>query len=85
MFLSKSAPVEVSQAGPDTHVLLRDKDQRTLGILVFADSAVSKLPNRITLEMVVCDMASLSVLFEHGGEQTTAPAATIQLAVAGPG
>lgn len=50
VFLGKSAPVEVDRVGPDTHVLLRDKNQKTLEYLVFADSAVSKLPNEITLE-----------------------------------
>jgi tetratricopeptide (TPR) repeat protein len=50
VFLSNSTPVEVDRVGPDTHVLFRDQDQKTLEYLIFADPATSKLPNEITLE-----------------------------------
>lgn len=50
VFLSNSAPVEIDRVGPDTHVLLRGKDEKTLEYFVFADSAGSKLPNEVTLE-----------------------------------
>jgi hypothetical protein len=38
VFLSNSVPVEVDRVGPDTHVLFRDQDQKTLECLVFAGS-----------------------------------------------
>jgi hypothetical protein len=50
VFLSNSTPGEVDRVRPDTHVLLRDQDQKTLEYLIFADPAASKLPNEITVE-----------------------------------
>jgi tetratricopeptide (TPR) repeat protein len=50
VFLSNSAPIELDRVGPDSHVLFRDQDQKTLEYLIFADPAPSKLPNEITLE-----------------------------------
>src|SRR4029453_12384370 len=50
VFHSKSEPVEVDRVGPDTHVLLRDKERNGLEYVVFSDSAASKLPHEITVE-----------------------------------
>jgi tetratricopeptide (TPR) repeat protein len=64
---TKSAPVEVDCVGPDTHVLLREGDNKTSEYVIFAAPAASRLPNEITVQ----DAQTAGVLGLRIGEVIT--------------